>query len=149
MAGADAMRGECPFFGSPWIASARAHCDWNSTAWSSRTISRSVGHSASSLGHHHNWFNFLRFWPLGNRPTRWGGLSLKTWAQPWICGSQKPSSCQDDQRKIAKKTQFSHGGRRSFSNMCVSIYCTISALSVFHHWNDQAYCHPTTSRNKP
>tara|TARA_B100001769_G_scaffold262813_1_gene245550 strand:- start:506 stop:691 length:186 start_codon:yes stop_codon:yes gene_type:complete len=61
MAGADAMRGERPFFGGPWIASARAHCDWNSPAWSSRTVSRSVGHSASGMGHHHHWLNFLRF----------------------------------------------------------------------------------------
>lgn len=130
MAGADAMRGKRPIFGGPWIASARAYCDWNSPAWSGRTVSCSMGHSASRMGHHHYWINFLCLWPLGNGETRWGGLSLKTLAQPWSLGSQKPRSCQDDQRKIAKKTQFNQAGRWSFSNMGGSRCITISILSI-------------------
>ena len=60
MAGADAMRGERAFFGGPWIAGARAYCDWNSPAWNRGTFSRPLGYSTSSVGHHHYWINFLR-----------------------------------------------------------------------------------------
>ena len=37
--------------------------------------------------------------------------------QPWSCWNQKPASCQELQRKIARNSQFTQAGRSRFSNM--------------------------------
>ena len=53
------------------------------------------------------------------------GLSLSsvelpwTYELPWSCWNQKPASCQELQRKIPRNSQFTHGGRLSFSNTVV------------------------------
>ena len=103
LAGADAMRGERPLFSGPWFARARAHCDRNSFAWNSRTFSRPVGHSPSSLGPHHHWTHFLRIWPLGDSATCWGGVSLRDCLNPESGGAKNLGAATTTKEKSLEK----------------------------------------------